>query len=59
MNGIKEGISAGTWPFTAGVQEVYRKVENGSKQVYTLTGIAATDDYRSIVIDNGKKYLRK
>lgn len=58
MEGIKEGLSAGTWPFATGIQ-TYRATKNDSKHIHTLMGIPVTEGYRGIVIDNGKKISRK
>ena len=58
MEGIKEGLSAGTWPFATGIQ-TYRATKNDSKHIHTLMGIPVTEGYRGIVIDNGKKISGK
>jgi len=50
---------SGTISETSGISEIANSQSSNSQPIYTLDGRRATDSMKGIVIQNGKKIIRK
>lgn len=60
MNGITDGIAAGTWPYASTIESVEGpSIEEKPAPAYNLVGLRVGDDHHGIMIRNGRKMLVK